>query len=161
MIACRLFGDNPLPEPMMVYCQVNLRSIFQRNCIWNSKDFIQDNTYKNVVCKNGAHLVSLNMLNSWQWYKLSRLQYIPWFMPKPNVWARFFFWNVYKMVESRKHFFHKKSWFCTAGIYRFVSYHAKVLRTLLSVLNCCMTCNYRHQCGVYFLGMFLVLCVEL
>ena len=47
---CRLFGDNPLSEPMMVYWQLDPRNISQRNFIWNLKLFNQENAYEGVVC---------------------------------------------------------------------------------------------------------------
>ena len=59
IMACRLLGDNPLFELMMVKNQ--LRNIFQWNFTWNSKLFIQEHAYENAVCKNGGHLVSASM----------------------------------------------------------------------------------------------------
>ena len=38
-----------------------LRNTFQWNFIWNSKAFIQENAYENVVCKTDGHLVLVSM----------------------------------------------------------------------------------------------------
>ena len=58
-MACRLFGDNPLSEPMMIYGQLDSKE--QTNFIWNSKVFIQGNAFEEVICKNGGHVGSASM----------------------------------------------------------------------------------------------------
>ena len=50
VMASRLFGAKPLPEPMLTYCQS------QWNLNRNSIIFIQENTIENVVCQNSAIL---------------------------------------------------------------------------------------------------------
>ena len=61
-MACRLFSDNPLPEPMMFYFQLDpIEHMFQWNCVSNSKVFIQENAYENVVCQIGSHPVSASI----------------------------------------------------------------------------------------------------
>ena len=47
LMACRLLGTKPLSEPMLTL----LWNIFQWNFIWNSKAFIPENAFENVVCK--------------------------------------------------------------------------------------------------------------
>ena len=50
IMVCRLFGDNPLFEPMMVYGQLDPKEHI------SVKVFIQENAFEEVVCKNGAIL---------------------------------------------------------------------------------------------------------
>ena len=60
VMACRLFGAKPLPEPMLTYCQLEFWSLN-----WNSVIFIQENAFKNVVwqaewrpfCPGGDELI--------------------------------------------------------------------------------------------------------
>ena len=49
-MACRLFDHKPLPEPMLTYCQ------FQWNLNRNTKFFIHENTFENVVWEVAAIL---------------------------------------------------------------------------------------------------------
>ena len=52
VMACRLFGANPLPEPMLPYCQNwNLPYCQKWNLNQNTKYFIQENALENVVCE--------------------------------------------------------------------------------------------------------------
>ena len=52
IMACRLFGANPLSKPMLGYCIVNwtLRSKLQWNYNQNAKLFVRENAYENVAC---------------------------------------------------------------------------------------------------------------
>ena len=76
LMACRLFGTKPLPEPVLFYCQleswqqvsVKFESKFyhfhSRKCIWkfqwnlnqHSIIFIPENAFENVVCQMVAIL---------------------------------------------------------------------------------------------------------
>ena len=55
VMACRLFGTKPLPEPMLTYCHldpqehtpVDFRTTYK-------KIFIQENAYEKVVCEMAA-----------------------------------------------------------------------------------------------------------
>ena len=58
-MACRLFGANPLPQPMMAYSQ--LYSWEQISVKLESIIFIEENAFENVVCQNGVHLVQGEM----------------------------------------------------------------------------------------------------
>ena len=57
VIAWRLFGAKPLPEPMLIYCQSDyweqVSVKFEQNFIIS----IQENPFENVVCQNGGHFV--------------------------------------------------------------------------------------------------------
>ena len=61
VMACRLFGAKPLPEPMMAYCQLDsweqISVKFERNSII----LIQENAFENVVCQCGGHFVQGEM----------------------------------------------------------------------------------------------------
>ena len=59
--AHRLFSDNPLSEPMMVYCQLDSSlkvsvnfTITGSDNVRRPKYLIQGNTYENVDCSNGT-----------------------------------------------------------------------------------------------------------
>ena len=61
-MACRLFGAKPLPEPMLVYCQLD--SWEQISVKFESDSiilFIQENAFEMVVCQNGGHFVQGEM----------------------------------------------------------------------------------------------------
>ena len=60
-MACGLYGDNPLSEPVMVHSQSDPKEHIHWNFTWNSKVYIQEHAYENVVCKSGGHLVSASM----------------------------------------------------------------------------------------------------
>ena len=58
VMACRLFGAKPLPEPMLAYCQLD-------SCEQISvklHNFIQENAFENIVCQNGGHFVQGEMI---------------------------------------------------------------------------------------------------
>ena len=55
VMACRLFGAKPLPEPMMAYCQLGPTE--QRNLYRTENIFIDEIVFENAVCLSGAHLV--------------------------------------------------------------------------------------------------------
>ena len=57
VMAYRLFGTKPLPEPMWAYCQLDLWEQISVNCII----FIQENAFENIVCQNGGHFVQGEM----------------------------------------------------------------------------------------------------
>ena len=50
-MVCRLFGDNPLSEPVMVYCELDPKEHISIKFIWNLKVFIQENAFEDVICK--------------------------------------------------------------------------------------------------------------
>ena len=52
-MACRLFGAKPLPKPMLTYCEFHM---FQWASNKNEIILIQENAFKNVVCKMAAIL---------------------------------------------------------------------------------------------------------
>ena len=56
IMACRLFGAKPLPEPMLDYCQLDTWNKFQWNLNQNTKFFIHENASVNIVCKKAAIL---------------------------------------------------------------------------------------------------------
>ena len=49
VMACRLFGAKPLPEPMLAYCQLDSWEKFRWNSNRNSTISIQENAFENVV----------------------------------------------------------------------------------------------------------------
>ena len=59
IMACRLFGDKPLSEPIMVHHKFIIktpRNIFQWSFICNLKVFIQEISFEDVAAKMGAIL---------------------------------------------------------------------------------------------------------
>ena len=54
IMACRLFGVNPLSKPML---GIVSWAHIHWNLIRNSKYFIGGNAFENVVCENGGHFV--------------------------------------------------------------------------------------------------------
>ena len=48
--ACRLFGDKPLPEPMLAHCQLDS---WEQISVKLESKFIQENAFEIVVCQNG------------------------------------------------------------------------------------------------------------
>ena len=57
VMACRLLGAKPLPEPMWLTVNWTPGNKFQRNMNGNYIIFIQENAFENVVCQNGGHFV--------------------------------------------------------------------------------------------------------
>ena len=55
-MACRLFGAKPLPEPMLVYCQL-ASWMFQWNLNRNFIIFTEENAFENIVYQYGGHFV--------------------------------------------------------------------------------------------------------
>ena len=65
---CHMVGDNQLSEPLMVYCQFDYKEHSSVSFFFNSKVFIiQWSAFENVVFKNGGHLVSSSMCQSFNW----------------------------------------------------------------------------------------------
>ena len=56
-MACRLFGAKPLPEPMLVYGQLDSWEHISMTVDRNSIIIIQENAIENVVCQNGGRFV--------------------------------------------------------------------------------------------------------
>ena len=56
LMACRLSGTKPLPEPMLIYCQLVLENKLQWNSNQITKLFIHKNVFKNTVCEMAAIL---------------------------------------------------------------------------------------------------------
>ena len=54
-MACRLFGTKPLPEPIVVYCQLDSLEQVSVKFEFEFIIFIQENAFENVVCRNGGH----------------------------------------------------------------------------------------------------------
>ena len=50
-MACRLFGAKPLPKPMLTFCQLDSKEQTS-----NTKLFIHENAFENVVCEIAAIL---------------------------------------------------------------------------------------------------------
>ena len=60
-MACRLFGTKLLSEPMMTHCcQLNPKEQISIK-YYNSKVFIQENAFENIICKMAA-ISGLNVL---------------------------------------------------------------------------------------------------
>ena len=57
-----LFGANPLPEPILVYCQLDPWNKFQWNLNRNSIISIQENAFDNFVGQNGDHFLQGEMI---------------------------------------------------------------------------------------------------
>ena len=57
VMACRLFGANPLPEPMLAYGQMTLGNKFQWNLNRYFIGFIAEDAFQNAICQNGYHFV--------------------------------------------------------------------------------------------------------
>ena len=55
IMACRLFGARPLSEPVLQYCQLDLKEHISVTFFLNSKFFIQGIVLENVC--NGGHFV--------------------------------------------------------------------------------------------------------
>ena len=55
-MACRRFGDNPLSEPMVIYCQSNPLGSYFNEVLFEIQ--FQENAFEDVVCKNGGLFVS-------------------------------------------------------------------------------------------------------
>ena len=62
IMACRLFGAKPLPEPCWLIVNWNLRNKFQWNSNQNTKLFIHENAHECVVCQIGSHFVQGGMI---------------------------------------------------------------------------------------------------
>ena len=56
VMAWRLFGTKPLPEPTLIV-NWTVRDNLQWNLSGNRKNFIHENAFANVVCENGGHFV--------------------------------------------------------------------------------------------------------
>ena len=59
-MAC-LFDDNPLSEPMMVYCQFGPKEYISMKFCLKFKSIVKENPFDDVFCKNIDHLVSASM----------------------------------------------------------------------------------------------------
>ena len=57
VMACRLFGAKPLPEPMLAYCQYDSWEQMSVNSNQNYIIFIQENVFWIVVIQNDGHFV--------------------------------------------------------------------------------------------------------
>ena len=54
IMACRLFGAKPLPEPMLTYCQLDHWERLPMEFESKYKFFIHENAFKAVVCERVA-----------------------------------------------------------------------------------------------------------
>ena len=59
-MACRLFGTKPLPELMLVYCQLDSCKNFLVQFVSEFYHFIQEDKLENVW-QNGSHFVHEEM----------------------------------------------------------------------------------------------------
>ena len=60
-MVCRLFGAKPLSEPMMTYCQLDHKEHISIKYHLNSKVFIQENSFENILCEM-ATILSLALM---------------------------------------------------------------------------------------------------
>ena len=56
IMACRLFGAKPLPEPLLAYCQVDPVEHILLKFHLKSNVFMLENWFENVICKMMAIL---------------------------------------------------------------------------------------------------------
>ena len=63
ILACRLYGDRPLSEPMLEYCYWAFRNKLQWNFNRNSNIFIQKIAFKTLSAKLCLSYLGLNELN--------------------------------------------------------------------------------------------------
>ena len=66
-MACRLFGAEPLPEPMLAYCQLDSWEQIPVISNRNSIIFIRKNAFEIIVCQYGGHSVQEDELNEFHW----------------------------------------------------------------------------------------------
>ena len=61
VLACRLFGTKPLPEPIQTFCRLDsckqISVKYKLELFFFIIIFIQENAFKSVVCQNGGHFV--------------------------------------------------------------------------------------------------------
>ena len=64
-MACRRFGAKPLPEPMLIYCQLDgtLVSTLQWELNQNTKLFIHKKCFWKCLPRNGGHFVQGEMIS--------------------------------------------------------------------------------------------------
>ena len=65
LTACHWFGTKPLSDPMMVYCRTHGNKI-QWNFNQDTIIFINENAFKNVVCKMAVILSQSQCRNRWE-----------------------------------------------------------------------------------------------
>ena len=63
IMACCLFGNKLLSEPMLPYCQLDPKDHISVK--FYLKVFIQENALENVVCKMWSFCLGLNVLSHW------------------------------------------------------------------------------------------------
>ena len=68
VMTCRLYGSKPLPEPMLLYCQLDHWEQTSVKYKSKYKAFIQENAFENVVCEMAVIL-------SRGWWVLKLLEY--------------------------------------------------------------------------------------
>ena len=56
VMACRLFGAKPLPEPVLAHCQLDSWELLSVKFEFEFYHF-QENKFETVVCPNGSHFV--------------------------------------------------------------------------------------------------------
>ena len=85
-MACRLYGAKPLPEPVLIYCQLNSFEHISVKFESDSIIFILKNTAENLACQNGGHFkLFRNPSLAADWEIVSRC------------------WNLVLMVEMQKY----------------------------------------------------------
>ena len=60
VMACRLVGPKPLPEPMLAICYLHSNKL-KWNSIRNSVIFDEKTAFEIVVCQNGGHFIQEDM----------------------------------------------------------------------------------------------------
>ena len=64
VMACRLFGTKPLPEPMLADCQLDAQEQTSVKFESKYKLFIDENAFQNVFCQIGDHFVQGRWVNA-------------------------------------------------------------------------------------------------
>ena len=67
VMACCLFGAKPLPDPMLIYCQLDP---WQQASNWNATFFIQENIFENCVFEME------DILSEERWVKINILGFV-------------------------------------------------------------------------------------
>ena len=84
VLACRLLGAKPSPEPNADLVHWTLRNKLQLNLNQNTKLFIHKNAFENVACEMAAILTMEGLVNRCGWNILSvRLIYLMFTLIKP------------------------------------------------------------------------------
>ena len=73
-MACRLLGAKPLPELMLVHCQLDS---WEQISVKIELEFCHfdfwENSFENVMCQNGSHFVQRRVNTFWGLYKMAAI----------------------------------------------------------------------------------------